>query len=548
VERHRTVDIVAHALVRAAFTLMRTLGFEYKTTERSHECERGTQECLRHDLTRRSFIAGAPALVGLSRKTDRAVAGGFVNDSFSLGHRLRDRAAFRAPVRQVKVPIVIVGGGMAGLSAAWHLDRRGFHDFVLLEMEPQAGGNSRWGENEISRFPWAAHYVPVPAKGESLARELFEELGVLRGEKWDERVLCFAPQERLFIYGRWQEGIEPENATPRETEQYRRFNDRINEFRATGEFTIPMDRGAKPSPLDQISMADWLARERFDSETLRWYINYACRDDYGALARDTSAWAGIHYFASREPEERGPLTWPEGNGFIARKLIDKLSKYLRTGSVVYKVAHDGTRVRVLTEQVEYTADAVIFAAPTFLAQYIVEGAPPADGFQYSPWLTANLTLDRMPRETGLELAWDNVIYDSPTLGYVNATHMSVATHIERTVWTFYWSLAEHSPADARRLLIAQDWHYWKEAILNDLARAHPDIRQCVARIDIMRLGHAMVRPAPGFMFSNERRQWSKPLGKIFFANSDLSGFSIFEEAQYRGVAAATAALRVVNRA
>ena len=67
---------------------------------------------------------------------------------------------------------------MAGLSAAWHLDKRGFRDFVLLEMEPHAGGNSRWGENEISRFPWAAHYVPVPAKGESLVRELFEELGV----------------------------------------------------------------------------------------------------------------------------------------------------------------------------------------------------------------------------------------------------------------------------------------------------------------------------------------------------------------------------------
>ena len=44
------------------------------------------------------------------------------------------------------------------------LSKRGFRDFVLLEMEPQAGGNSRWGENEIPRIPWAAHYVPVPAE------------------------------------------------------------------------------------------------------------------------------------------------------------------------------------------------------------------------------------------------------------------------------------------------------------------------------------------------------------------------------------------------
>ena len=133
-------------------------------------------------------------------------------------------------------------------------------------------------------------------------------------------------------------------------------------------------------------------------------------------------------------------------------------------------------------------------------------------------------------------------------GYVNATHMSLATHIDRTVWTFYWSLAEHTPEDARRLLLAKDWNYWKEAILNDLARAHPDIRQCVAHMDIMRIGHAMARPSPGFLFSEERERWLKPAGNIFFANSDLSGFSIFEEAQYRGVEAAKRALRVVGRA
>ena len=492
----------------------------------------------RRSLTRRAVVIGAPSLL-LARKTDRPVTGSFVNDAFPTGHRLRDHTAFRAPSRQIRIPIVIVGGGVAGLSAAWRLDKRGVRDFVLLEMESQAGGNSRWGENEISRFPWAAHYVPVPAKGESLARELFEELGIFRDGKWNERVLCFDPQERLFLFGRWQEGIEPEvGATPRDREQYRRFNQTIAEFRASGQFTIPMERGAKPSPLDRMPMSNWLAQQRFDSPLLRWYINYACRDDYGALAKDTSAWAGIHYFASREPEEKGPLTWPEGNGWIAHKLIEKLGRYIRTGSVVYRIARDRNRLRVLTESTEYIAEHVIFAAPTFLAPYVIEGAPPAAGLQYSPWLTANLTLDRIPDQQGSEPAWDNVIYDSPALGYVNATHMSLATHIDRTVWTFYWSLAEYTPQQARQLLLEKDWNYWKEAILNDLARAHRDIRQCVSHIDIMRIGHAMARPVPGFIFSSERERWLKPLGNVHFANSDLSGFSIFEEAQFRGVEAA----------
>ena len=98
---------------------------------------------------------------------------------------------------------------------------------------------------------------------------------------------------------------------------------------------------------------------------------------------------------------------------------------------MYRVARDGRTLRVFTEQTEYIAEAVIWAAPTFLASYIIEGAPRAEGFQYSPWLTANLTLDRIPARRGSEPAWDNVIYDSPTLGYVNATHMSLATHIDR---------------------------------------------------------------------------------------------------------------------
>lgn len=490
-----------------------------------------------YPCNRRRFLSAT--LVGLVPKADRPITGSFVFESHPLGHRLRDHGEFRRPAQTVKIPLVIVGGGVAGLSAAWRLDKRGFRDFVVLELESQAGGNARWGENEVSAYPWAAHYVPVPSKKAALVRELFEELGVLVDGHWDERHLCFAPQERLFLHGRWQEGIEPVlAATARDHEQYRRFAGRIEEFRASGRFTVPLETGFRPSPLDQISMAEWLRQEQFDSEYLNWYVNYACRDDYGATASETSAWAGVHYFASREPEEKGPLTWPEGNGWIVRKLLAKLGRYVRTGAVVHRIARDGRRWRLLTEQTEYLADTVIFAAPTFLAPYLVEGAPPVRRFQYSPWLTANLTLDHLPRERNSEPAWDNVIYESLALGYVVATHQSLRTYLERSVWTFYWAVGN------RRLLLDRDWGYWKEAILNDLARAHPDIRACVARLDILRLGHAMIRPAVGFLSSDERRRMAEAgENGLFYANSDLSGLSLFEEAQYRGVRAAERALR-----
>ena len=490
-------------------------------------------------LTRRQFTG--PFLVGLTAKAERRIDGQFVNDAFPLGHRIRDRAQFATPKQNRKIPLVIVGGGCAGLSAAWRLQKKGFKDFVLLEMESQPGGNARWGENAVSRYPWAAHYLPVPNKESALVRELCEELGLLEDGKWNERYLCFSMQERLFMHNRWQDGLEPEvGSTARDREQYKRFAERMREFRATGQFTKPIDIGATPSPLDAISFEDWMKRERFDSEALRWYANYSTRDDYGALARDTSAWAGIHEFASREPEDKGPLTWPEGNGWIVQRLLKRLAAHIRPASPVYAIRKQRTGWRVLSEPIEYEAQAVIYAAPTFVAQHIIEDAPPATGFVYSPWLTANLTLDRWPRGEGY--AWDNVLYDSRSLGYVVATHMNLATHQPRTVWTYYWALADQTPQVWRKALLDRDFNFWKEAILTDLERAHPDIRSCVSRIDIMRMGHAIARPVPGFLTSPTRKRFLQGEPNLFYANSDLSGLSIFEEAQYRGVTAADRAL------
>jgi flavin-dependent amine oxidoreductase len=501
-------------------------------------------------MNRRQFLGlSSAALIGLSRKSDRPIAGSFVNESFQAGHLLRDRASFPAPKRDEKVHVVIVGAGIAGLSAAWRLRKRNFTDFVLLEMNDAAGGNARWGENEITAYPWAAHYVPVPGPKAIYVRELFEDLGVLQNGQWNERYLCFSPQERLFLYGRWQEGIEPAiGLKPKDREQFQRLEDLFTRYRSSGEFTIPLELGRsnRLADLDRISFSEWLRQQNIDSPLVTWYMNYACRDDYGALARDTSAWAGIHYFSSREAKEKGPLTWPEGNGWITRRLLERVGENVRTNQMVHRITPGPRGVTVEAGDTQFQSEFVIFAAPTFLAPYVVDNFQSLHDFAYSPWLTANLTLDRLPEARGAEPTWDTVFLDSPTLGYVDATHQSIRSHIDKTVWTFYWALAEGDPAQNRRLLLEKDWAYWKEAILHDLERVHSDIRRCVSRIDIMRMGHAMVRPVPGSIFSAERQRLTKRQGRILFANSDVSGISIFEEAQYHGVKSAEEILQLIE--
>ncbi len=242
----------------------------------------------------------------------------------------------------------------------------------------------RAGERMRSRpYPWAAHYVPVPGPKATYVRELFEELGVLKDGVWEERYLCFTPQERLFLYGRWQDGIEPAiGLSEKDRDQFRRLEELIHNFRASGAFTIPMERGLSSSSadLDQTSFSDWLSKHGMDSRILNWYMNYCCRDDYGALAAETSAWAGIHYFASREHEDKGPLTWPEGNGWIVKRLLERVGTYVRSGQMVHRIAKHGKSFSIFSGETEYRAECVIFAAPTFLAPYIIEGMAPAARF------------------------------------------------------------------------------------------------------------------------------------------------------------------------
>jgi hypothetical protein len=121
---------------------------------------------------------------------------------------------------------------------------------------------------------------------------------------------------------------------------------------------------------------------------------------------------------------------------------------------------------------------------------------------------------------------------------VVSTHQSLATRIKETVLTYYYPMGEGRPIEERIRLLRTSWKDWVEFILKDLSRPHPEIRELVSSLDIFRWGHAMVQPRVGLIWGKARQQAARPLGNICFAHSDLSGFSIFEEAQYRGISAA----------
>ena len=120
-----------------------------------------------------------------------------------------------------------------------------------------------------------------------------------------------------------------------------------------------------------------------------------------------------------------------------------------------------------------------------------------------------------------------------------ATHQLIRRRLPGTVFTWYRALHDVSPAEGRRLLLKTPREAWAEGILAELEGVHPDIRRLTTRLDVFRNAHAMRRPLPGSLWGGQRRWLADYRSRhITLAHADLSGFSLFEEAQYRGVMAA----------
>jgi monoamine oxidase len=519
-------------------------------------------------MQRRAFLAsslglGAMSLVACEAKAP--IAGGFTGIDVARGHAMRDGALrSTAPRSMRRARVVIVGGGVAGLAAARALRAQGVDDFVLLELEDTAGGNSRGGAVESIACPLGAHYLPVPGDDAHEVQDLLEELGLRRrvAGRWtyDERHLCHSPQERLFFEGEWHDGLLPVQGVGAGTlAQYRRFSQRIEALQQATRFVIPSLRAAATPVslgLDAMSFGQWLDAEGLDDAHLRWYLEYSCRDDYGAGVAHVSAWAGVHYFASRHgfhapgddnPDRDAVLTWPEGNGWLTQRLAAPLGDRLRTGQVVTRIAQTrhGVEVDVFDAAskslVRWQAERCIVALPVFIAARVVESAPEflrraAAALHHAPWLVANVHVDApLADRPGAAPSWDNVVYGTRGLGYVDARHQSLDPTPRATVLTWYRPLGPSAfdGIDARRQLLDQPWSSWRDALLAELSVPHPDIAERATRIDITRYGHAMAIPTPGLraQLGNEA---TVVAGRLAFAHADWSGYSIFEEAFTRG--------------
>ena len=532
---------------------------------------------MRGRITRRGALASGALLTGAmasgacSPFGPPRIAGTLDGADFTRGHALRDRMFPPATGPERHAQVVIAGGGVAGLAAGWRLRDAGFDDFVVLELEDHAGGNARGGRNAISAYPLGAHYLPIPNREAAALRRMLGQFGMIVGTGadgapiYDPFQVCADLDERLFWRGSWQEGLFPQTGlSAAEREQHDAFERAMANYgKALGRdgkpaFAVPLVHSSGDTEftsLDLISFAAWLDQRGWTSAPLRAYVRYCCRDDYGTEPEGVSAWAGVHYFASRRgwtsTEDRDrELTWPEGNARLIALMSARIGKErIVPAHSAFNAQTDGGQALVdfydHTAKVShrYRAGAAILPMPQFVAARICNQVGGSRGFSYAPWIVANVSVDRHPQGPGVPLAWDNVSAASDSLGYVVATHQTSSDADGPTVLTWYMPLSELPPGQARHLMLDRSLSEWQAIVADDLLDLHPDLAGAITRIDVWRWGHAMIRPTVGFLTDPDRLITQSLTPPLLRAHSDMSGMSIFEEAHYRGTAAAEAAMR-----
>lgn len=497
--------------------------------------------------------------------------------AYERGHQLRPSESLSEhfPVKELRIQTVIAGGGISGLSAAYHLHNHGYRDFLLFDLNDETGGNSGFGSNAYSRFPLGAHYLSLANPKNKPLISFLKQHQLITGEQdgkpvYNEDFLCHAPDERLLYKGVFQEGLIPEyGADPAVQEEIARFLKWMNELKSACNpegvdwYHIPLsmaDPRSLPEELDQKTFKAYILEHGFKSEELHWFLDYCCRDDFGAGYDNVSAWAGIHYFAGRKanPANTDPttvLTWPEGNAYLAHLLAKPVSDQIRPKCLVESVVELPEKVLVTVvdfenkQRLKIEAQNCIFASPSYVAKHVLQSPQwPLDffeGISHNPWLIGIITLNGLPESNGTPLAWDNVKFGTKGLGYVSNRHQEFKQQLDKHVFSVYLALDRQDAKLERQALFSMSDQEMYQLILHELKSMHPSIEDFIEEMRFQRWGHGMVTPYPGALKKYEHyRQLNGEAKRVLLAHTDYSAYSVFEEAFDCGLKAATKILNV----
>ena len=464
-----------------------------------------------------SVAAGCPvdlSLVAAESPKQPAVEG----EENRICHQVRDGKIFSRPPVSARHDVVIVGGGISGMAAAYFLRSR---DFLLLEKEPHWGGNAYAMDYQNSPYCTGSAFLYKDDYAYSFANEIglkplpinSSDGTIFRGE---------------FTSDTWGDGLNklPYSATVRES--FKKFKKEL----------LAIDLKKREKEMYNTPLSDLL--KGYPEELKQWWDAYGA-SNYGAATEDAAAGVGVSEMQelARETGKDDRYTWPGGLGAMTNKLLEilqpKYAERMHTGATTVAVVPGAQGVQVTymqgPELKTVSAKTVIMATPKFITRRIVEGLPEKQSdamhqIRYAPIPVVNLIFDKPVFNKGYD-TWcpGNTFTDIVPADWVVRNQPGYQQ--KYNILTCYTPMKE----DDRGYLLAEGSTRKIAAnVLKDFQKLLPGLNVDPLEVHIYRRGHPMYMSTPR-LFTEVQPLVRQPMDRVFFANTDSEGpESTFDQA------------------
>jgi protoporphyrinogen oxidase len=441
-------------------------------------------------------------------------------------HQVRDGKVFSRPPVSSHHDVVIVGGGVSGLTAAYLLRDR---DFLLLEKEPHWGGNAYLMEYQGNAYATGSAFLEKAEDTYNFAKEIgLEPLPV---HDRDSTII-----KGEWIANTWADGLDklPYPASVREG------------FKKFKKDMLAIDLEKRATELYNVPFSDFM--KGYPTEVKLWWDTYG-PSNWGATTEDTAAALGIDDLqaigADSVPEF---YTWPGGLGAITKKLSEilqpKFPDQMQLGATTIAVVPDKSEVQLTYMQggelKTVAAKTVVMACPKFITRRLVQGLSEKQSdamhqIRYIPYVVVNLIFDKPVF---------NKSYDTWCPGN-SFTDFIVADWVIRNqpgykqkynILTCYTPMSE----DERSSLLSGDGARKKAvSVLDDFQKLFPGSNVDPVEVHIYRRGHPLYMSTPG-LYTNVQPVVRESMDRVFFANTDSQGP---ESTTSQGIVAARRAVK-----
>jgi protoporphyrinogen oxidase len=461
----------------------------------------------------------------------------FEGDDPVQGHYVRDNPPVESMPPQERFDVVVVGGGISGLTAAHGLRDK---SVLVLEKDRGPGGASKrkeWNGIKYTLGPTnirIGYGVKLNGSTFDFLTPFFEEVGV----RWSR---IREPTDALFIKGKLVknflgEGVDDLPFAKDTKEKFKGAWTHLGALVKSSDCpTVPIEaNGAKALKQDHHSLGDLL--HRFGPEVGK-VVDLMSRSIFGGSAHEISAFAALSYLRGEFSEQYGA---PGGTAILAERLQSTLGDRIRTRCIVAGIEQDGSSAYVtyLDEDhrpVTVGCKAVIYAASKHVAPKIFRDLPTKKvnalrRMKFDAYFVANLFCDGTVYDDSFGVYFEDATFtdlsvnDWMTRGGNKSGKQVLSLFCPRGV-------------NGRPELLSQPCGYWLPKILGDLEKHIPGSAAMIRGVEICRYGHHYAVPYPGFI-TGDRKIIKKRYRRYLFAKDDTQGVPCLESAIWSGMKAA----------